>query len=83
MRSSSTASTSNSSGQARRICSTSQETQYGELAARIRAVYAGTPIAPIRTQLADLDVDAADAIEQENTAHWEQAGLRVVGSRSG
>jgi 2-keto-4-pentenoate hydratase len=47
-----------------------QQTNHGEVAALIRAAYAGTPIAPIRPQLTDLDVDAAYAIQQENTAYW-------------
>ena len=60
-----------------------QQTKHGELAARIRAAYAGTPIAPIRPQLAELDVDAAYAIQQENTAHWQAEGRRLVGSKIG
>jgi 2-keto-4-pentenoate hydratase len=60
-----------------------QQTTPGELAARIRAAYAGSPIAPIRTQLAELDVDAAYAIQQENTAHWQAEGRRLVGSKIG
>jgi len=60
-----------------------QQTSYGELAARIRAAYAGVLIAPIRTQLADLDVDAAYAIQQENTAYWQAEGRRLVGSKIG
>jgi len=54
-----------------------QQAKYSELAAQIRAAYAGTPIAPIRPQLADLDVDGAYAIQQENTAHWEKEGRRA------
>jgi 2-keto-4-pentenoate hydratase len=61
----------------------SQQTKQGELAARIRAAYVGTPITPIRMQLAELDIDAAYAIQQENTAHWEKEGRRVVGSKIG
>ena len=60
-----------------------QQTKHGELAARIRAAYAGTPIAPIRPQLAELDVDAAYAIQQDNTAHWQAEGRRLVGSKIG
>src|SRR5258705_1070148 len=60
-----------------------QQTKHGELAARIRAAYAGVLIAPIRTQLADLDVDAAYAIQQENTAYWQAEGRRLVGSKIG
>lgn len=60
-----------------------QQIKYSELAARIRDAYTGTPISPIRPQLADLDVDAAYAIQQENTAHWEKKGRRAVGSKIG
>src|SRR5258706_2661295 len=83
MRSNSTASTSNFSGPANRILHMSQQNKHSELAAQIRAAYAGTPIAAIRPQLADLDVDAAYAIQQENTAHWEAEGRRLVGSKIG
>ena len=65
-----------------RIVQMNQQTKHGELAARIREAYAGTPIAPIRTQLADLDVDAAYAIQQENTAHWEGRGGASSEARS-
>ncbi len=34
----------------------SQQNKHSELAAQIRAAYAGTPIAAIRPQLADLDM---------------------------
>jgi 2-keto-4-pentenoate hydratase len=61
----------------------SQQTKHNELAARIRDAYAGSPIAPIRSQLAELDVDAAYAIQQENTAHWQGEGRRLVGSKIG
>ena len=61
----------------------SQQNKHSELAARIRAAYTGTPISAIRPQLADLDVDAAYAIQQENTAHWEAEGRRLVGSKIG
>ncbi|MDU0955459.1 2-keto-4-pentenoate hydratase [Bradyrhizobium sp.] len=60
-----------------------QQNKHSEFAAQIRAAYAGTPIAPIRTQLAELDVDAAYAIQQENTAHWQAEGRGLVGSKIG
>jgi len=61
----------------------SQQSTHSELAARIRFAYAGAPIAPIRSQLAELDVDAAYAIQQQNTAHWQAEGRRLVGSKIG
>lgn len=60
-----------------------KQTKHGELAARIRSAYAGTPIAPIRSQLAELDIDAAYAIQQENTVHWLAEGRRLVGGKIG
>jgi 2-keto-4-pentenoate hydratase len=60
-----------------------QQNNHSELAAKIRAAYAGVPIAPIRSQLTELDVDAAYAIQQANTAHWVAEGRRVVGSKIG
>lgn len=60
-----------------------ERTKHSELAARIRDAYAGTLIAPIRSQLAELDIDAAYAIQQENTAHWQAEGRRLVGSKIG
>lgn len=61
----------------------SQQNTHSELATQIRAAYAGTPIAPIRPQLTNLDVDAAYAIQLENTAHWEREGRRLAGSKIG
>jgi len=60
-----------------------KQSKLSELAIQIRAAYAGAPIAPIRYQLHDLDVDAAYAIQQENTAHWQAEGRRLVGSKIG
>lgn len=55
----------------------------GEIAGRIRTAYRGAPVPPIRSELADLDIDAAYAIQQHNTAFWEKEGRRVVGSKIG
>jgi len=46
-----------------------QQAKHSELAAQIHTAYTNTPIAPIRPQLADLDVDGAYAIQQKNTTH--------------
>jgi len=61
----------------------SKQANHGELAFRIREAYAGTPIEPIRSKLAELDIDAAYAIQHENTAFWQAAGRRLVGSKIG
>src|SRR4051794_37792997 len=57
--------------------------KHSELATMLRTAYAGKPIAPIRSQLTDLDVDAAYAIQQENTAYWQKEGRRVAGNKIG
>nr|ART36375.1 C562 [uncultured bacterium] len=41
------------------------------------------PIPPIRSQLSDLDVDAAYVVQQENTTRWQAEGRRLVGSKIG
>jgi 2-keto-4-pentenoate hydratase len=79
----STAFTSNSSEQANRILLMNQHAIHGDLAARIRAAYAGTPIPPIRPQVAEFDVDAAYGIQEANTTHWQAEGRRLVGSKIG
>ena len=61
----------------------SKQSKHSELATRIRDAYAGTPIAPIRSQLAEFDIDAAYAIQQENTAQWQAKGRRLAGSKIG
>ena len=38
---------------------------------------------PIRTQLADLDVDTAYEIQEANTGYWLALGRRIVGSKIG
>ncbi len=60
-----------------------QHAIHGDLAARIRAAYAGTPIPPIRPQVAEFDVDAAYGIQEANTTHWQAEGRRLVGSKIG
>ena len=61
----------------------SKQNKHREMATRIREAYAGSPIAPIRSQLAELDIDAAYAIQQENTVHWQAEGRRLIGSKIG
>ena len=56
----------------------SQQTKHGELAAGIRVAYAGTPIAPIRSRLAELDVDAAYAIQQATGAVTAAIGSTLL-----
>jgi 2-keto-4-pentenoate hydratase len=61
----------------------SPKTMPSELAGMLRGAYAGKPISPIRPYLPALDVDAAYAIQQENTAYWQAEGRRIVGSKIG
>jgi len=57
-----------------------QQTKHDKLAAQIRAAYAGTPIAPIRTQLADLDVDGnALGARVVETAGTDREDLALLG----
>jgi 2-keto-4-pentenoate hydratase len=60
-----------------------QATKTEEFASAIRGAYTGGPIPPIRTGLPDLDVEAAYAIQQANTAFWQSQGRRVVGCKIG
>lgn len=55
-----------------------------ELALRLRrAGETGKPCKPVRNDLPDLDLDAAYAVQEANTAHWLKAGRRPVGRKIG
>ena len=54
-----------------------------ELAARLRAAYAGPPIATLRDGLAANDVDGAYAIQAANTSYWVAGGRRIAGRKVG
>lgn len=56
---------------------------HADLAAALRAAYAGKPIAPLRDRLPANDIDAAYAVQEANTAFWEQEGRRIVGCKIG
>jgi 2-keto-4-pentenoate hydratase len=43
----------------------------------------GTPCAPVREVLPALDLDAAYAVQETNTAHWIKDGRRLVGRKIG
>lgn len=54
------------------------------IAATLRRAYqTGEPVPPFRDSLLPGDLDAAYAIQAENTAHWERAGHRRVGRKIG
>jgi 2-keto-4-pentenoate hydratase len=53
------------------------------VAKRLRNAYAGTPILPVRDELADGGVDAAYAVQECNTQFWVGAGRRIVGRKVG
>ncbi|KMO21317.1 2-keto-4-pentenoate hydratase [Methylobacterium platani] len=54
-----------------------------ELASAIRGAYAGDFIRPLRDRLPENDVDAAYAVQEENTRHWVAQGRRIVGCKIG
>lgn len=58
--------------------------QYEEIAQRLRtAKETRTPIAPLRADYPELDIEAAYAIARLNVEHEVQAGARVVGRKVG
>jgi 2-keto-4-pentenoate hydratase len=54
------------------------------LAARLRGAYeSGTPVAPIRSEIAAGDLDSAYGIQETNTETWLGSGRRLVGRKIG
>ena len=54
------------------------------LAERLRGAYESyEPIAPLRSELPDGDIDAAYAVQRANTDHWVVQGRRIVGRKIG
>ncbi len=62
---------------------TADEKTIAEAAARLRAAYKGTPIAPLRDVLAPTAGETAYAIQRFNTGYWLREGRRVVGHKIG
>ena len=58
-------------------------TDHDATAARLRAAYAGPPIAPLRDTLDATDAAGAYAIQRINTRFWSAAGRRIVGRKVG
>ena len=55
-----------------------------ELAQRLRAAYdRKEPIAPLRDEMPDGDIDVAYAVQRANTDHWMGQGRRIVGRKIG
>lgn len=54
-----------------------------QAADRLFGAYTGTPVAPVRTELPEGDLDAAYAVQRVNTARWLAAGRRLVGRKIG
>lgn len=52
-------------------------------ASRLRAAYAGRPIAPLRSVLEPTDQDGAYFIQRLNTEHWLAEGRRISGRKIG
>lgn len=54
------------------------------LADSLKGAYSGTPISPLRDAATDVSSEAAYAIQEENTSHWEASGgRRLVGRKIG
>src|SRR6266702_805821 len=62
---------------------TADEKTIAEAAARLRAAYKGTPIAPLRDVLAPTAGESAYAIQRVNTRYWLSEGRRIVGYKIG
>lgn len=56
---------------------------YEDVAARLRAAYAGGTVPPLRDALDPTDADGAYAVQSINTAHWVAEGRRIVGRKVG
>lgn len=54
-----------------------------EVAARIRAAYAGETLPPLRDWLDPTDADGAYAVQTINTRFWEAQGRRIIGRKAG
>jgi 2-keto-4-pentenoate hydratase len=54
-----------------------------ETAERLRAAYAGPPIAPLRDALDPLDAVSAYAVQSINTFFWQAQGRQIVGRKAG
>lgn len=54
-----------------------------QVAADLRAAYAGGAIAPLRDVLEPTDTDGAYAVQELNTRHWIGEGRRLVGRKIG
>jgi 2-keto-4-pentenoate hydratase len=56
---------------------------HADTAARLRAAYAGSPVAPLRDALEPTDADGAYAVQAFNTDFWVSEGRRIVGRKVG
>lgn len=56
---------------------------HDQVATRLRAAYAGPPVAPLRDALEPGDAAGAYAIQAVNTRFWQDAGRRIVGRKVG
>jgi 2-keto-4-pentenoate hydratase len=54
-----------------------------DLAARLRAAYAGPTVAPLRDGLAPTDAAGAYAVQDLNTRYWVGQGRRIIGRKIG
>ena len=58
-------------------------TSLEDTASRLRAAYAGGPIAPLRDALDPVDAAGAYAVQAINTRFWQAQGRRIVGRKAG
>lgn len=60
-----------------------EKTLISDVATRLRDAYGAAPIPPVRGELPELDVNAAYAVQEENTNFWVSRGRRIVGAKIG
>ncbi|MFV3074908.1 2-keto-4-pentenoate hydratase [Niveispirillum fermenti] len=60
-----------------------KEVVLADMAARLRNAYRQGPVAPLRHELPEADLDTAYRIQSLNTAHWLEQGRRLVGRKIG
>ena len=58
-------------------------TSLEDAAGRLRAAYAGGPIAPLRDALGPVDAAGAYEVQAINTRLWQAEGRRIVGRKAG
>jgi 2-keto-4-pentenoate hydratase len=60
-----------------------QPVSHIDLAARLRAAYAGGTVPPLRDGLDPVDADGAYTVQAINTRIWQESGRRIIGRKIG